>query len=259
MTALIPDIPVALGSLHPVYLLGDSLLTGDFTLSLGGAPGTARLWPADSTNGVPLLVTGQTVTNGMPVTFATAGDVTEVWLEAVSNGTVTVTFGFTGSDDAKGLDFHDTLNVKVTRFGMVPDYDRDGEINAADAARQPKPLPMWHNDDTDDGDIGTATSGIPNYSWSSANRFKTHVCGRDDLIDFFPVWLDVGEFLAAEPAATLRFGQYVSYVNVVLTSLSANNAGDYLETHVYVRFGETILTQIRVRVIKRWCGHSCPQ
>jgi len=240
MTALIPDMPVALGSLHPVYLLGDSLLDGDYTLSLSGDTGAFKIWPTDSTNGTPLLVVGQTVTNGMPVTFATAGGVTEVWLEAVSNGTVTVTFGFTGSDDAKGLDFHDTLNVKVTRFGMVPDYDRDGEINAADAARQPKPLPMWHNDDTDDGDIGTATSGIPNYSWNSANRFKTHVCGRDDLIDFFPVWLDVSELLKAEPGATLRLKHQTSGVNAVPTSLKADGAGDYLTVDPGTGYGPAL-------------------
>ena len=116
------DIQAAPGALRPLYLLNDSLLQGHYILSLSGAPGVAKIWAANSTNGTPLLVIGQAITNGLPHTFAVPGDVTEVWLEAVSNGTATVTFSFEGSGLAQDFNFTDTLNVtayEITPSGQV--------------------------------------------------------------------------------------------------------------------------------------------
>ena len=58
-----------------------------------------------------VLAAGQTITNGMPVTFAGPGDVTHVYLEAVGNGTATVTFSFIGTGNAGGLNHADSITV----------------------------------------------------------------------------------------------------------------------------------------------------
>jgi len=104
-------VPVQPGNLRPVRLHCNSLLQGHFVLSMTGTQEVVRLWHVPSTNGTPLLAAGQTVTNGMPVTFATPGGVTEVWLEALAPGTASVTFSFIGTGNAQGFNHADTLDI----------------------------------------------------------------------------------------------------------------------------------------------------
>ena len=106
-------LPAAPGTLHPLRLYDDVLLTPmqRKTLTLDGTPGAFKIWLANSTNGTPLLVTGQTTTNGQPVTFAVPGTASSVWLEALAPGSATLTTRFNGISAAYGFNHADTLNV----------------------------------------------------------------------------------------------------------------------------------------------------
>ena len=82
------DASVSPPELMPnVILRTDAGLSGGvYTLSLSGTDGALKVWqmqnPA-STNS-PLLIGGQTVTNGVGVTFL-SGEDTDLYIEALSN------------------------------------------------------------------------------------------------------------------------------------------------------------------------------
>ena len=127
-------VPVQPGTLRPVRLHCNSRLQGHFVLSMTGTQEVVRLWHVPSTNGTPLLAAGQTITNGMPVTFATPGGVTEVWLEALAPGTASVTFSFIGTGNAEGLNHSDTLNITVQSpmlgYRIASDYSVTNLLNS---------------------------------------------------------------------------------------------------------------------------------
>jgi hypothetical protein len=84
--------------MHPLYLLFDSCLNGEYRLSLDGPVNAFRLWKANSTNGVPLLTCGETIT----LDSAVPGEAAGVWLEVLAPGTATVTLSFIGAGNAEG-------------------------------------------------------------------------------------------------------------------------------------------------------------
>jgi hypothetical protein len=100
------------GVLYPLYLFSDVLINCDLILSLGGPPGAFRIFAANSTNAPPLLVSGQTITNGVNgANFATPGQTSEIWIEFRTNGVGNVSYGFVGTNNAAGISFSDTLNI----------------------------------------------------------------------------------------------------------------------------------------------------
>lgn len=120
---------------------------------------------------------------------------------------------------------------------LVPDYDRDGVIDEADRLRAEtnEPFRFWVNDDDDLGDIALDGSDVPGQGglFGSANYEDDEVNGRCDLLDFFPVWLDLHDTLSALPA-----GDGVEYklrhddeaVRFVYTDLTAGQANAFLTT-----------------------------
>jgi len=113
-------VETAPGTLTPFWIHDDVGLTGDYTLSLHGT-GTFKVWKTNSTNGTPLLITGQTITHGQPVSFV--GPTAEMlWLEVLVPGFATVTFSFNGNGYAQDFNHADTLNVtayEITPSGQV--------------------------------------------------------------------------------------------------------------------------------------------
>ncbi len=87
-----------------------------------------------------------------------------------------------------------SINVGVLKVGLVPDYNRDGSIDGTDRARVAanETFHFWVNDDNDNGYDGG--DDIPGNG--SANYADDHVNGVRDLIDFFPVWVDIRDTLA---------------------------------------------------------------
>ncbi|MCL2105161.1 MAG: hypothetical protein FWH21_08965, partial [Kiritimatiellaeota bacterium] len=97
--------------LVPFYLLSDALLDGNFHLTLGGEPGAFKVWSGDSTNSTLLLECGQTIINGNPHFFAAMDAETQVWLEVLKPGPCEIAYGFTGTGNAEGISFSDTVSI----------------------------------------------------------------------------------------------------------------------------------------------------
>ena len=140
---------------------------------------------------------------------------------------------------------------------LVGDYDRRDGFTDYDLSRvyRNRPLRHWINDDDDDGDTNEGDGDIPGLSdptFLDASRlalgvgrepdyFNGRVDGRCDILDFTPVWIDMGRALrqlttlfkgsrATDYALTLS--QPEGAVNVVWTSLSTNNASRFLSMDV---------------------------
>jgi hypothetical protein len=132
-----------------------------------------------------------------------------------------------GGNVAEGL----SAMLYVLKATLVPDYDRDGKIDAADRVQSDagEPFRLWINDDKDVGDEDAAGgTDVPGQS-SEPNCKDVMVNGRRDLMDFFPVLINVGDFenLCGAPDS-YRIKQADKAVNIVFTSLYDSNAGSYL-------------------------------
>ena len=94
-------------------------------------------------------------------------------------GTATLTYAYEGSGDAEGLSCSASLKLTSINVALVPDYDRDGAIDATDRHRAStgEVFRFWINDDADaDGDFtissltGRTTSSSPDGTASSTGR-----------------------------------------------------------------------------------------
>ncbi len=130
------------------------------------------------------------------------------------------------------------IPVLLVPAEIVPDYNRDGIIDNKDRGKvtKDKPFRWWLNDDNDNGDISNEDSplGIAN-SNADAALGSNHIDGACDLIDWFPVFLDLKQLLEVLPPDQCQYylKQENAALNVVYTDLKPEDAGDYL------RDGET--------------------
>ncbi len=132
---------------------------------------------------------------------------------------------------------------------LVPDYNRDGKINDVDYERLAKgeTFTIWLNDDDDaegakadegKGDTNFALYDVPSGEGNDKDCEDDIVNGRCDLLDFFPVLVDV-----------TGVGNWANYdwklssksVNAVFTKLRADTAGDFHTKDVRGFDGETSL------------------
>ena len=112
----VDTVKVEREKLVPFYLFSDVLVSGHLILSMESGDGMAAcLWSGPTTNSTLLLTTGQTVTNGLPHTFATKGSATQVWLQVLAPGTGSISYGFAGTGNAEGISFTDTLPITAYR------------------------------------------------------------------------------------------------------------------------------------------------
>jgi hypothetical protein len=115
-------VPAATNVFRPVRLRTDVGLSGGvYTLSLSGADGAFRVWPdASGTHAAPLLAGGQTVTNGTGGVTFLAGDDTVLYVEAVSNGTATLTYSYAGTGGAAGISCSASLKMTAVAITLEP-------------------------------------------------------------------------------------------------------------------------------------------
>ena len=76
-----------------------------------------------------------------------SGENSDLFVEALSNGTATLTYAYTGTGDAAGLNCFASLKMTAWEVGMAMDGDRDGEI-AFDGTNDASYV-FWVNDDHD--------------------------------------------------------------------------------------------------------------
>ncbi len=144
--------------------------------------------------------------------------------------------------------------VLLTPGALLVDSNRDGVIPfPGDESFPPDPAPtaaqpfrFWINDDDDTGDIsatGPSLIGNPDEPgrlagfWELDGRTPDHahsgVDGRSDLLDFFPVFLDIKALLGVLPPSTAginyKLKQADSALNFVYTNLTRAEAFDYLK------------------------------
>ncbi len=95
---------------------------------------------------------------------------------------------------------------------------------------------IWLNDDDDQSEQDVDTTGSGNNqdvpgNTSSPNYSESTVQGTRDLVDFFPLYLNIGQLLQQFPPSnttTYTLSQDVSALNFVYTNLTQATAFDYL-------------------------------
>ncbi|NMA43532.1 MAG: hypothetical protein GX946_09155 [Oligosphaeraceae bacterium] len=120
---------------------------------------------------------------------------------------------------------------------MLPDFNRDRKINDEDQSLliTKGSFRFWINDDEDEGNFTEGkkqdSSNVP---WSSSpNHGDNKVSGLRDLLDFFPVWVNVKKLMEKQPEGVIfqfRLRQDDSALKIVYTTLSPGNAGAFLTT-----------------------------
>ncbi len=123
----------------------------------------------------------------------------------------------------------DLIPVTIAKGALIPDYNHNRKIDQEDIDRamNSDTYYFWVNDDDGNGD--TEGTGIPG-TGSKVDPDHLVVDGTRDLIDFFPVHLDILRLINTyDPASYLyRLRNTDSALNYVVTDLGPTNSGDYL-------------------------------
>ena len=225
-------MPVNTNAFRIAQLRTDVGLPGIYTLRLDGAP-AFKVWqsPDPYADDAPFLVSGQVVTNGVDGVYWGTSSTANLYLQAIAPGTATLTYTFTGTGEAEGIVSQTSLKMTAWRLSLVPDYDRDGAIDWRDQSQAAanRVFRWWINDDADaEGDF-TGASGIPGQT--PGNHSDGVVNGLGDLIDFFPLWLDLHDVLDMIPPegdVQYRLRQSGGSVKAVYTDLARTAAGSYM-------------------------------
>ena len=141
---------------------------------------------------------------------------------------------------------------------LTVDNNRDGQINLdnSDATTTSKPFRFWINDSKESGDVVSgAEDQIPDQppivyngtagATPNANYNQSHVQGRSDLVNFFPVALCLSNVLQLlPPSSGYEYHLYQAdsasiggAVKFVYTSLTLTNAFDYLTNTASFGYG----------------------
>jgi pimeloyl-ACP methyl ester carboxylesterase len=145
-----------------------------------------------------------------------------------------------------------TLDVPV--IGLYADRNHDGVIDTSfsgpDFCTPARPFQFWVNDDNDSGDTGgDDIPGEPASLGLIPNGVSGTVNGTRDLIDFFPVYVDIEGMLEASNlnyvTLTFRLSQADGALNFITTDLGTNNLLQYLtDTNEALALANASVTQI---------------
>ncbi|MEM1223605.1 MAG: hypothetical protein AAGH40_12685, partial [Verrucomicrobiota bacterium] len=138
--------------------------------------------------------------------------------------------------DGIGYDPVETKKAAIlVQAGVYADLNRDGSINALDFPEdQPAPFEkkfyFWVNDDTDVGEIGSGD--VPNSPEN--NGSNNMVDGMRDLVDFFPLYIDLKAFLQTVNLSTVALklsGSSVKFVQYPagFAGIDPASINDYLK------------------------------
>lgn len=110
---------------------------------------------------------------------------------------------FTSHLDSYYTDVASPLRATLLPAELVPDWNRDGRITAADRGKVTISTPwrFWRNDDDDSGfEGGTDIPGA-----EEADYFDNAPDGVRDLVDFFPVYFDLSAILEVLPETQFQY------------------------------------------------------
>ena len=134
-------------------------------------------------------------------------------------------------DPGKPFACRDIVRCTLLKAELVPDWNHDRAIDGKDFSRATfiNPYRFWINDDTDNGDIASGNSDLPGNC--DGNASDGEVNGRCDLLDFFPVWMNVSNAIRLIPSEytcvyVLRNSD--GALNYFQSELSRQKAGEYL-------------------------------
>lgn len=193
----------------------------------------------------PMLYSGRTTANTTPpVDTIPYGPNVRYWVEAVNSGPCKLHYGIKRvKTDGSGFEHHWEENtfVSLLPVEIVPDFNRDGKIDAADKGKvsSQKPWRWWINDDADDTNSEFSLSDTPGYLEGVAGLRPNHakpsigpstVNGISDLPDFFPVQLEIRSLIEVFPPSDseYRITHPNGAIHWVETGLSTNNVRAFL-------------------------------
>ncbi len=210
--------------------------------------GIFRLWRIDSAGNRTYIPPGIHQPQQLGITASTP--FVDVFIEAIFSSINAATISFQvrkGSslacnyyvyEDANGI--YDAIKVSVLKVELVPDWNHDRVIDGTDEglASPTNPFRIWINDDNDSGDISEEFSDIPGIDLYSSgfylpDFYTAGVDGRSDLLDYFPIWMNLKQALKVFPPDDnfeYRLRNVDSAVNVVYTDLTRGQAGSFLVT-----------------------------
>ena len=116
--------------------------------------------------------------------------------EAPSDQPLTIEIDLTATNIGDGV-LPSTVIVGILPVDAIPDWDRDGSITEADRgkATEDQPWFWWINDDDSDAEE-PHFGDVPEQGIDNADQF---VNGPRDLVDYFPVKLDIKALLEVFP------------------------------------------------------------
>ncbi len=195
--------------------------------SLSGATAQVRIWHWHN-DGSPL---GQwsLVSNAENLASYFGSTKDYFFAELLGAGRVTVRISF----NLDGQEFHDDIEIESGIGELAVDANRDGEIHLAskddsDATSTSTPYRFWINDDDDTGPV--EGNDIPGQASGTADYSNAVVDSVRDLVDFFPVYLDIKQLLTVlPPSASIKYKlkQADGALNFVYTNQNRAQALDY--------------------------------
>jgi len=105
---VLPPQPGKLNAIKLDTFLG---MPGRHVLTLDCTQGAFRVFASGSTNGTPLLVAGQSATNGLPP---------DIWVESLAHGTATLRYTYTGEGAASNFTHHTAFPLSTTPKVTLP-------------------------------------------------------------------------------------------------------------------------------------------
>lgn len=147
-----------------------------------------------------------------------------VYVEGIAPGSTFLTVTGPGN-------IEDRIKISILKVDLIPDYNHDRKIDSEDEtfADQNLDFCFWVNDDDDSGDTGGSdVPGEGTLDWQN-----NQVDGVRDLVDFFPVFIDLKDTL--DLLGTTDFKYVLKHQSAALkffyTDLTPATAGGYQTIH----------------------------
>jgi hypothetical protein len=123
-----------------------------------------------------------------------------------------------------------SLALNISGAQIRVDANRDGKIESdgSDELNAGQPFRMWVNDDDDEGDVaGNDVPGNPTPNYLDDGSEVGEVNGNRDLVDFFPVFIDVSALVHRYPDANYILRHAEGALNFTYTSMNPTLVGRY--------------------------------